>query len=124
MAVYGQGRNLTKIMRYNISNPDQLVENSLTRGMNFGENIARVRMSAYVDGDRVIIMVWDNGKHADVEQINQYVTGRQKIVHARESFGVRNAYERIVGVFGEDAGLVYEKDEERYTVARIRIPNL
>ncbi|MBQ7838868.1 MAG: histidine kinase [Lachnospiraceae bacterium] len=164
--------NLTKIMRYNISNPDQLVtmaeeinnirqyeniqrccyrdsfvfeydiapevenvmipklmiqplvENSLTHGMNFKENCAKVRLSAYLKKDQIVITVWDNGKDADVDQINQYVTGQRKIAHTRESFGVRNVYERILGVFGEQAGLVYKKDEEGHTLACIWIPNI
>ena len=99
-----------------------LVENSLIHGMNFKENTAVVRLSAYMDSHYFMITVWDNGKDANVEQINEYVTGQKEVVRKRDSFGVCNVYERIVRVFGEQAGLVYCKDAEGHTVACIRIP--
>lgn len=97
-----------------------LVENALVHSVNFGDRNIHVKLSGQLQGDFFEIRVWDNGREADVSRINRYITGQ--LVHMRNSLGVRNVYERMGIVYGPEASLVYCKDENGHTVARIRIP--
>lgn len=160
--------SLTKILRYNISNPDRmvsvaeelhiikqyesiqkscyresiyfeyevvpetesimipklmiqpLIENALIHSINYKEKIICIHLLIYMVSNNLIIEVWDNGTEANVEKINQYITGQ--VVYEGNSLGVRNVYERMKIVFGNAAELKYEKDENGNTVARFRIP--
>ena len=97
-----------------------LIENALIHSINYKEKTIRVYLSCYIEEHELIVVVRDNGTEANVEKINQYITGQA--VGERNSLGVRNVYERIKLVFGEAAELKYEKDENRNTVAKFRIP--
>lgn len=160
--------SLTKILRYNISNPDRmvsvaeelhiikqyesiqkscyresvyfeyevapetesimipklmiqpLIENALIHSINYKDKIICIRLSIFMKAGNLMIEVWDNGTEAKVDIINQYITGL--VVYEGNSLGVRNVYERMKLVFGDDAELKYEKDENGNTVARFRIP--
>jgi len=45
----------------------------------------------------------------DMEAINRYTRGEQSLDNDHDSLGVRNVYERICGVYGENGSLVYRR---------------
>lgn len=160
--------NLTKILRYNISNSDRLVsiaeelhiikqyesiqkscyresiyfeyevapetegimipklmiqpliENALIHSVNYKDKVINIQLLIFMEAENLIIKVWDNGTEANVEKINQYITGQAAC--EGNSLGIRNVYERMKLVFGDAAELKYEKDENGNTVAKFRIP--
>ena len=99
-----------------------LVENSLIHGTNIIESDAQIRLSSSVEGEFVVIRVWDNGTDADVERINRYLRGQEEFEKGSDSLGIRNVYERIRMLYGESGDLIYEKDQDGCTVAMIRLP--
>ena len=160
--------SLTKILRYNISNPDRmvsvaeelyiikqyesiqkscyresiyfeyevapetegimipklmiqpLIENALIHSVNYKDKVINIQLLICMEAENLIIKVWDNGTEANVEKINQYITGQAAC--EGNSLGIRNVYERMKLVFGDAAELKYEKDENGNTVAKFRIP--
>jgi len=101
-----------------------LVENSLIHGMNIVEDDARIRLSSSLEDGFMMIRVWDSGTNADVERINRYLRGQNEREKGSDSLGIRNVYERIRMIYGDDGTLYYEKDENGCTVAVIRLPLL
>lgn len=99
-----------------------LVENSLIHGTNILENDARVCLSSALEGDQLVIRVWDNGISADVDKINRYLQGKDEFIKSADSLGLRNVFERIRMVYGDAGELYYENDEAGCTVAVIRLP--
>lgn len=99
-----------------------LVENSLIHGTNILENDARVCLSSALEGQQLVIRVWDNGISADVDRINSYLRGKDEFGKSADSLGLRNVFERIRMVYGEAGSLHYETDEAGCTVAVIRLP--
>lgn len=99
-----------------------LVENSLIHGTNILENDARVCLSSALEGQQLVIRVWDNGISADVDRINSYLQGKDEFGKSADSLGLRNVFERIRMVYGEAGSLHYETDEAGCTVAVIRLP--
>ena len=97
-----------------------LVENALIHSVNYKEKTKYIHLVICKSEDKLIVRVCDNGTEADVEKINQYITGM--VVYEGNSLGVRNVYERMKLVYGADAELKYEKDEEGQTVAKLQIP--
>jgi len=97
-----------------------LIENALIHSVNYNEKTIHICLAAYMENEHLIIEVWDNGTQANVEKINEYITG--KVIHEGDSLGVRNVYERMKLVFGEAAELLYAKDENGHTMARFHIP--
>ena len=98
-----------------------LIENALKHGLDHGEGCAEVRLIIARKGDGIQISVWDSGKYADVEKLNRYALGVDSEEIKSSSIGVRNVWERIRIVFGEQGNLHYEKDEEGHTMAIISI---
>ena len=98
-----------------------LIENTLKHGLDHGEGQAEVRLITTRKKDGIQIIVWDSGKHADVDKLNRYALGEDSAEFSSSSIGVRNVWERIRIVFGERGNLHYEKDEEGHTMAIISI---
>ena len=68
------------------------------------------------------IDVWDNGRKADVDEINRWLKDPTPAEQS-ESIGIKNINERLHYVYGSEAGLTYLWDQDGYTVARIWISN-
>ncbi|MBQ8812913.1 MAG: histidine kinase [Lachnospiraceae bacterium] len=98
-----------------------LVENSIIHmrsAAGRGEITIVTRMQ---DAQTLVIIVADSGTGADIERINRYIRGECELDTAKDSFGVRNVYERIRLIFGEKGDLTYRTDREGYTEAVITI---
>lgn len=98
-----------------------LIENALIHGLDHREGCAEIRLIAKKNNNKIQIIVWDSGKEADIEKLNQYIM-REDIDNVKSnSIGVRNVLERINIVFGERGNLHFEKDAEGHTMAIISI---
>jgi len=98
-----------------------LVENSIIHMRSVsgaGEITIVTRMQ---DAQTLVIIVADSGMGADIELINRYIRGECELDTAKDSFGVRNVYERLRLIFGENGDLSYRTDREGHTEAVITI---
>ena len=99
-----------------------LVENAILHGVPKDESAYEIEISAaLVRKNELLVVVRDSGKEADVEWINRYISGQCEREERRESFGVKNVYERLKLIFGENDSLLFRKDEYGRTMAVVRI---
>jgi len=99
-----------------------LVENAILYGTPKDKSAHEIEISAALFRENeLIVVVRDSGKEADVEWINRYISGQCEKEERRESFGIRNVYERLELIFGEKGLLTYRKDENGRTMAIVRI---
>ncbi len=97
-----------------------LIENAMFYGVDQQKKTVQIKLSIFIENDNLVITVWDSGKDADIERINQYIMGEKE--YRVSSFGIRNIAERIGIVYGEGSKLAYESDGGGYTTAVIYIP--
>ncbi|WP_251205789.1 cache domain-containing sensor histidine kinase [Acetatifactor aquisgranensis] len=86
-----------------------LVENAVIHGIDYTRKDGNIRISAKIEDESVVVAVADNGVGGDMEAINRYTRGEQSLDNDHDSLGVRNVYERICGVYGENGSLVYRR---------------
>ena len=99
-----------------------LVENAILYGLPKEEETHEIEIiAALFKENELIVVVRDSGKDADVEWINRYISGQCEKEARRESFGIRNVYERLELIFGKKASLTFRKDEYGRTMAVVRI---
>ncbi|MBQ8231370.1 MAG: histidine kinase [Lachnospiraceae bacterium] len=99
-----------------------LVENAILYGAPKDGSSHEIEISAGLFRENeLVVVVRDSGCEADVEWINRYVSGQCEKESKRESFGIRNVYERLELIFGEKGLLIYRKDEKGRTMAIVRI---
>ena len=99
-----------------------LVENAIIHGMDMthGRGEITVTVQRHKDG-KVIILVSDNGRADNIDAINRYISGEESINQSDDSLGLRNVYQRIERVFGNDGTLTYRLNEDGYTEAVITL---
>ena len=98
-----------------------LVENSILHMRSLSKRGMITIKTRMQDEQTLVIIVADSGTGADIENINHYIRGECELDTATDSFGVRNVYERIRLIFGENGDLIYRADGEGYTEAVITI---
>lgn len=96
-----------------------LIENSLKYGVMPNENIVYIKLDVHMQANHLVITVWDSGRDANIEKINQYISGKLELMV--DSLGVRNVYERLEIAYRENASFVYSQDQEGHTIATIKI---
>lgn len=99
-----------------------LVENAILHGDVVGEKMEKIRICAELTPDgRLRVIVENDGKPAQVDQINRYLRGVGDMAVNKDSFGLRNVYERMRHYFGSDGDLVYRINEQNHTEAIVEI---
>ena len=98
-----------------------LVENTIihSRDQN-GEGF--VTITGRLDEQKnLIICVPDGGVGVDTDQINRYIRGENVFEPDRQSFGIRNVYERLHLIYGDKGNLEYRHTVTGQTEAVITI---
>lgn len=99
-----------------------LVENAILHGDVVGEKMEKIRICSELTPDgRLRVIVENDGKPAQVDQINRYLRGMGDMAVNKDSFGLRNVYERMRHYFGNDGDLVYRINEQNHTEAIVEI---
>lgn len=99
-----------------------LVENAILHGTDVASGKGHIRVTTFFNRNMLKIDVWDNGRKADVDEINRWLKDPTPAEQS-ESIGIKNINERLHYVYGSEAGLTYLWDQDGYTVARIWISN-
>jgi two-component system, sensor histidine kinase YesM len=100
-----------------------LIENAVVHGIEPVQS-GIITIKVYEDNNHMIINIINNGKeieNSELLKINSMLNDTNAAKKA-ERLGVRNVNERIKLIYGEEYGLVINKDHEGRTVTEIKIP--
>ncbi|MBP7081546.1 MAG: histidine kinase [Rhodocyclaceae bacterium] len=87
-----------------------LVENAIKHGLEPVREGGRIDIRAYIDGNRLIVTVTDNGR------------GMRLVNAGSDGVGLSNIRERLSALYGEAASLELQDNTPRGVVARISVP--
>lgn len=87
-----------------------LVENAIKHGLEPVREGGRIDIRAYIDGNRLIVTVTDNGR------------GMRLVNAGSDGVGLSNVRERLSALYGEAASLELQDNTPRGVVARISVP--
>lgn len=108
-----------------------LIENAIYHGIERGDKLGVIIISAKVTGDKVLIVVEDNGEGIDEHELNRINESLSldnetyyKMLNAKKgkSIGLDNVNRRIKLFYGDDYGLVIESKKNMYTKVYVNIP--
>ena len=102
-----------------------LLENAIYHGMASAEDDGLIRVTAYREGEDLLIDVEDNGLGMRPELAASLLDEDRPEVRTKGSgIGVRNVHQRVSLTFGEGYGLTIFSEPDEGTLARIRLPAL
>ncbi len=102
-----------------------LLENAIYHGMASAEDDGLIQVSAYRQGDDLIIDVEDNGLGMRPEVAASLLDAdRPQVRTSGSGIGVRNVHQRIRLTFGTEYGLTIFSEPDEGTLVRIRLPAL
>ena len=102
-----------------------LLENAIYHGCAAAEDDGVIRVTAYREGDDLLIDVEDNGLGMRPELAASLLDeDRPEIRTSGSGIGVRNVHQRIRLTFGEDYGLTIFSEPDEGTLVRVRLPAL
>ena len=102
-----------------------LLENAVYHGMASAEDDGIIRVTAYREGEDLLIDVEDNGLGMRPELAASLLDEDRPEVRTQGSgIGVRNVHQRVSLTFGEGYGLTIFSEPDEGTLARIRLPAL
>ena len=102
-----------------------LLENAIYHGMASAEDDGVIRVTAYREGEDLLIDVEDNGLGMRPELAASLLDEDRPEVRTRGSgIGVRNVHQRVSLTFGEGYGLTIFSEPDEGTLVRIRLPAL
>ncbi|MES3035628.1 MAG: histidine kinase [Gemmatimonadota bacterium] len=96
-----------------------LVENAYEHGLAGRETGGHVRIGASRTGDRLDLVVEDDGAGIDAQTGSMHGRGNPEPAHG---IGLRNTRDRLAQLYGENASLVLERRESGGTRARVTLP--
>jgi two-component system sensor histidine kinase YesM len=105
-----------------------IVENSIYHGLNSKLNLedeeAILKISAYTDGDKIIVEVYDNGKGLTQEEIDHILEVEKEAnsKHLADGIGIKNINHRIKFMYGEKFGINIESKVGHFTKVRLILP--
>ena len=102
-----------------------LLENAIYHGMASAEDDGLIRVTAYREGEDLLIDVEDNGLGMRPEVAASLLEEDRPEVRTKGSgIGVRNVHQRISLTFGEGYGLAIFSEPDEGTLVRVRLPAL
>ena len=98
-----------------------VVENSITHGFDgLDKQIGEITVTGFIEGDRLIFEVTDNGQGMDEQTIEAVLKGEKRSGH--RSIGVSNTHRRLRLNFGESYGVQIQSEKGKYTKVRLNLP--
>ena len=102
-----------------------LLENAIYHGCASAEDDGVIRVTAYREGEDLLIDVEDNGLGMRPELAASLLDeDRPEIRTSGSGIGLRNVHQRIHLTFGEGYGLAIFSEPDEGTLVRIRLPAL
>ncbi len=102
-----------------------ILENAIYHGMANAEDDGLIQVSAYREGDALIVDVADNGLGMRPEVAASLLDeDRPEVRTSGSGIGVRNVHQRIRLTFGAGYGLTILSEPDEGTLVRIRLPAL
>ena len=99
-----------------------LVENAIYHGIRKVRRPGRIEISGRLEGETVILSVWDNGQGMQRDEgIPENAEKGDLILH-RKGYGMYNADQRIKLYFGSGYGLHVESEPGEWTRVDVRLP--
>lgn len=93
-----------------------LVENAINHGIDKNRNVrGKIKISSKKINNDIIFEIEDNGVGMSKETCEKILTSKS------EGYGVKNVYDRIKIVYGENYGLEFISKEGKGTIARMKI---
>ena len=92
------------------------VENSINHGLTGVRRKGVVKISAYQDGDYLVITVYDNGSGISKEQLEKL----NDMENYSLGYGVKNVYARLNLMYGADSTIFFKSEEGKGTTVTIR----
>ena len=100
-----------------------ILENAIYHGLPSGlEKEGKIRISAHIVKNKLLLTVEDNGDGMTAEQIDMILNKKVKDRKHFNGIGIPNVRERIQLFFGEEYGLTYESKTGSYTRAVFTLP--
>ncbi|GIP25710.1 histidine kinase [Paenibacillus sp. J23TS9] len=97
-----------------------IVENAIYHGIEKMSDEGLIRISASIQGDRLVIKVSDNGLGMTRQVMDQLLIGGNR--SSGSGVGVKNVNERIRLYYGKNYGLSFESELEEGTTVTITLP--
>ena len=102
-----------------------LLENAIYHGCASAEDDGIIRVTAYREGEDLLIDVEDNGLGMRPELAASLLDeDRPELPTGGSGIGVRNVHQRIRLTFGEGYGLTILSEPDEGTLVRVRLPAL
>lgn len=102
-----------------------ILENAIYHGMAGAEDDGEISVTAFREGEQLVIDVADNGVGMPPEVAASLLDENRPEAHTSGSgIGVRNVHQRIRLTFGEQYGLSIHSEPDEGTLVRIRLPAL
>ncbi|MEY8386173.1 sensor histidine kinase [Oscillospiraceae bacterium 38-13] len=102
-----------------------LLENAIYHGMAIAEDDGVIRVTAYREGEDLLIDVEDNGLGMRPEVAASLLDeDRPEVRTSGSGIGVRNVHQRIRLTFGEGYGLTIFSEPDEGALVRVRLPAL
>lgn len=95
-----------------------IVENSLVHGMEPMIGTCTICITITGSGDRLVILVRDDGQGIESEKLARIMAGREESRH----IGIRNVQDRIQMLYGKEYGLSIQSEYHVYTEVRLELP--
>lgn len=110
-----------KIVKFTLQ---PLVENAIFHGIEPTGRYGTVQINATIEGDDLLLTVYDNGAGMTPEKLNSILENKSAQSHANSlsGIGVLNVDKRLKLQYGKNYGLSYESILGEYTKVTIRIP--
>lgn len=99
-----------------------MVENAILHGIEPMKDGGRVRITAGLEQQNLLITIEDNGPGMAPEELEQCRAAVYSESGATDSIGMRNVHRRLRLHFGEEYGLAIESRHQEGTIVTLRMP--
>ena len=99
-----------------------MVENAILHGIEPMKDGGRVRITAGLEQQNLLITIEDNGPGMAPEELEQCRAAVYSESGATDSIGMRNVHRRLCLHFGKEYGLAIESGHQEGTIVTLRMP--